>query len=199
MLVGMKHRRVFAVGALLGAAGWAACSSDYGENPTTPGTDASTDETAADASDVVVDTAIFIDGQSPDALIVRDAGTKGIDAASCDATCDCDKDGFDRPNCGDGGEDCDDTDQRVRPDQGFLEIPGEPPRNGDWNCKNGVEKLYPVNINCSGMALGACSSVQGFSNDPDCGTPGTYVFCAVSGGGIFCAVGATQSRLQACK
>jgi hypothetical protein len=175
-------------------------------NESETGADANADANDPNASDVFaidaneVDQQVSIDGASPDALIVVDAGGPKIDATTgCDADCDCDNDGFDRPNCGSGtGEkDCDDLDPRVRPDQGFLEIPGEPPRNGDWNCKNGIEKLYPSNVSCGLLALGACNGVQGFKNDPACGKSDTYVFCKATL--VLCGEGATQVRTQACK
>src|SRR5688500_6847504 len=78
--------------------------------------EAGTGSEAGDDVVVVSDAPVTIDGQSPDAFIVEEdaAGTK-VDAAGCDATCDCDKDGFYAPGhatlCADAGKqpgDCDD-------------------------------------------------------------------------------------------
>ena len=68
--------------------------------------------------------------------------------ASCrtpNCGCDGDGDGFydlTKPGCADAGgpNDCDDTDSRVRPGQSYLDV-SSPPRGGDLNCANGVEKL----------------------------------------------------------
>ena len=134
-----------------------------------------------------------------------DAGDAAVDSGNGDcapARCDCDNDGFNdltRAGCaGAGGpQDCDDHDPRAQPNQTFIEDPPTSPLNGDWNCKNGVEKLYPSNVSCGLLGLTGCAGVQGFKDDPACGAEGSYMFCVVNG--LFCAEGSKSTRRQACK
>lgn len=156
------------------------------------------------------DAQVKIDGADPDALVVKDAGGK-VDTDACAANdCDCDDDTFNdltKAGCADAGgpADCDDTDTRTRPDQGFLEVKGEPPRNGDWNCKNGVERLYPkTNLKCGDVAVGAeCDGTFGFEDNPACGAKGTFVTCKTSCTALLICSCVVVSRdvqhTQACK
>ena len=154
-------------------------------------------DSSTELPDVVV-----VDGADPDADISRDAGQK-TDAAGCPVNvCDCDKDTFNdlsKPGCADAGglNDCDDSDTRIRPNQSYLEIPSEAPRNGDWNCMNNVEKYYSTKVSCGLLAVGACAGVHGFSGDPACGEEGEYVFCEATL--VLCGVGSKTTRKQACK
>lgn len=171
-------------------------SSDARENADT-GTDAAKPDSAAG------DGGLVIDSGDPDVYVERDAGGTKVDASACAANdCDCDNDGFNdltKLGCADaGGEnDCDDTDQRVRPNQQFLEIPNAP-RGGDWNCKNGVEKAFYTNVGCGLLALGACNGVNGFKVDPACGAEAQYVTCKTSLG-LLCGEGTVVTKKQACK
>jgi hypothetical protein len=155
--------------------------------------------------DLMLDAAIFdalIDGRDPDAAITKDAGGV-IDAAGCAANdCDCDNDTYNdltKSGCaGAGGpSDCDDTRDGVHPNKDYSAAPN-PPRGGDVNCVDGVEKFYPTKVSCGLLALGACAGVQGFSGDPACGESGPYVFCAVQNA-VLCVTGSTTSRTQACR
>lgn len=154
-----------------------------------------------------IDAPILIDGQDPDALIVQDAGQR-IDAAGCDA-CDCDEDGFKdttKVGCEGGAPDCDDTDPRAKPGQGFLQEKPEPPLNGNWDCKPPIERLYPPNLNCSKFTSQTdCSFAAGFTNDPGCGEKGTFVQCKWACDvpplvGCKCGAGVPDlNTIQACK
>lgn len=147
---------------------------------------------------------VLVDGSDPDALIAEDTGGGKVDASGCAAAnCDCDKDGYNdlsKPGCAlaPGEDDCDDSDKRTHPDQAYLTEPAEPPRNGDWNCKNGVEKLFDHDLKCGLIGIAGCSGVQGFADDPHCGAEGTYVFCAPQTV-VLCGVGGTAIRKQACR
>ena len=161
---------------------------------------------AADAPfEVGADVLVLVDGGDPDAQIVKDAGKK-VDASGC-VSCDCDGDGFNdtmKAGCQDaGGEyDCDDTDTTTRPDQGFNTTPPYPPRNGDWNCKNGVERFYKSGIDCPNTAVASCDGTFGFSDNPSCAGQGTFVTCKVSGTIPIlqtCIVGSQALATQACK
>jgi hypothetical protein len=127
------------------------------------------------------DATVLVDGSDPDALIVRDAGAK-IDAAGCaPAACDCDGDGFNdtlKAGCEGGLNDCDDHDERVRPNQGYLIATPESPVFGDWNCSMAVDKLYPDGFSCSSLQGGkACNDAVGMEDQPACGGFGTLLKC----------------------
>lgn len=181
----MKPRRVFGVAAVVGLMGCAigvACTFPTVEFQTGvgPGGEGGTDGGADSTLDSRDDARVVAEGGDPDAMIVKDGGMK-IDASGC-VLCDCDKDGFNvkRAGCQDAGGaiDCDDTDTRARPDQGYLVDKPEPPQNGNWNCTNGVEKFYKPNTNCTGLGAGAgCDATYGFEDDPVCGTNGKFVMC----------------------
>jgi hypothetical protein len=125
------------------------------------------------------------------------------DARVAPSDCDRDHDGYNdrsRAGCEDapGPSDCDDADWRVHPGQSFLdERPGSL-LAGDWSCTDGVEPLYPTNVSCSLLALGACAGLQGFVDNPGCGEEGTFVRCEVKGL-VLCGVGSMSTRRQACK
>jgi len=172
--------------------------SDSGVDVTTP-----VQEDPVDAGTQQVLDAAVPDAEIFDARVLEDAGEK-VDASGCQPTdCDCDDDGYNdltKAGCADAGgpNDCDDTDTRTHPNQDFVSEPGEAPRNGDWNCVNGVEKLYPTGVSCGLLALGACAGVQGFSGDPACGVEGAYTGCKVQAG-LFCVAAPTSPRKQACR
>jgi len=145
---------------------------------------------------------ILIDGSSPDALIAGDAGQR-VDASGCEPTdCDCDKDGFNetlKAGCNDGGaRDCDDSDPRARPGQGFRTDPSEAPMFSDWNCDGKATPLYDVNVSCEGLTLGLnCPNIFGFSDNPRCGQTGTWIRCKT--GLLSCVVGSTATLVQPCQ
>lgn len=187
-----RPKRVFVVAsvvALFGVAIGAACTfpevefapkGTSGEAGEGGGSEASTDA-GADAIDEVA----IVEASQPDGEVVKDAGMK-VDAQGC-TVCDCDGDQFNdttKAGCSDAGgaNDCDDTDTRYKPSQGYLDIPGEPPRNGDWNCSGKVEKAYTAGIKCTSLAANACDGVEGFEDDPPCGASGgKYVQCKTTG------------------
>lgn len=210
----MRRALLLAFSSSLLAATFFACAEDspivvqgpdaggdaVGPDGQTPGTgdgSSSGDASASDAADQP-DGRLF-DGGDPDALITRDAGSE-VDASGC-MTCDCDNDGFDRPGCGnDAGADCDDNDTRYRPNQSFVIDRPAAGKAGDWDCKSGVEKLYPTNVSCNLLSLlGGCAGAQGFAGDPGCGEEGQYVYCAPPLLGVLCAVQSTETKKQACK
>jgi hypothetical protein len=156
------------------------------------------------------DAEVLVDGQSLDALVTNDAGGTTVDAAGCDATCDCDGDGFlwiehtDAAACRDSGKglgDCDDTDGRIRPNQGYLDIdPTVAPvssRGGDWNCKDDEEHLIREDMACGSLSVANCTG-QGFTAITKCGQTGNAVKCTPVAA-LFCRTDPIVSPKQACK
>jgi hypothetical protein len=163
--------------------------------------DASVD---ADADAVV--TPPIIDG-SPDALVATDTDSGKVDTTGC-TTCDCDHDTFDN----DGGScgtpyDCDDSDSRVNVLSGYRYDDASAPWNGDWNCNNTLEKLYPENVTCTNLVMAtlalqgtSCDKIQGFSVPIACGQYGSITVC--KNGVLNCVVDTSKSGglvRQACR
>jgi hypothetical protein len=138
-------------------------------------------------------------GDGTEANVV-DAGHP-VDASGCaPADCDCDDDGFNaltKPGCADAGgkNDCNDGDQRYRPDEGFLDVL-PPDGGGDWNCNGTVEPYYDAFVSCGGLSLGGCSG-EGFEDNPRCGDVGTYVKCVP--GLVTCGTQVLAPRKQRCR
>lgn len=117
---------------------------------------------------------------------VRDDATAKIDASGCDATCDCDDDGYFRTDCDagedaagkKGGGDCDDTDPLRHPGQGWVEEIPDPSKDGDWNCDGVVETDPKGGIACAYEWL-SCTGGSGYRNSPGCGKEGDFYECAV--------------------
>lgn len=108
-------------------------------------------------------------------------------------TCDCDKDGYDRPSCGDGqGKDCNDNDPSVHPGAVFSES-----ATSDTDCSGKVEKAFAPNVACTGLVCPAISA--GFTTDVGCGQSGTYVTCKEAVLVLGCQVDTSMPRKQACK
>lgn len=207
-----RRRTLFVAATLAAAVVGFAVSCTFPEVTFAPagvGEGGSTDGPTSDVSD---DVRVLVDGADPGEQIVKDAG-KPIDPGTCEAgDCDCDDDtypDFSKVGCAPdagvdaGPTDCDDFDSRTHPNQGPLEDPAVPPRNGDWNCRNGVEKFYTPNLDCTKLAAGsACDTAFGFEDNPACGAKGTYVTCKTVTDIVFskCAVGGKSlDKIQACK
>jgi hypothetical protein len=170
-------------GAADGGPAEASTSSSTSSSGTTSSTSSS--GTAEIDSGVILDAGeiqVIIDGSTYDASF--DAGSK-VDASAGCFTCDCDGDGFlnDDAGCNPPPDklDCDDLDSRTHPGAGPYSFPAEPPRNGDWNCTNGVEKIPPDEFQCgdvaSALVVGGCAAAGGFVDTVECGAKGTYVTC----------------------
>ena len=132
-----------------------------------------------------------------------DGGDGGNDPTTGCTTCDCDKDGYDRPNCGDGqGKDCNDNDPRVHPGASFSTTVPTAGFNGDWNCDGKVETLYATKVSCAdhAVSLGNCSQYTGFSADVGCGQRSEFVGCAAPVLGIlFCSAQPAVQVTQGCR
>ncbi|MBX3207805.1 MAG: hypothetical protein KF764_22350 [Labilithrix sp.] len=176
-----------------------------GDAEPAPASDGALD--APDAPEEEVDAGpILIDGSTLDALVVVDAGGK-VDASGCTG-CDCDGDQYNdlgKAGCETavGAPDCDDTDQRSHPNQGFLFDKAEPPRNGDWDCSGKVEKLWTnEQATCAGLTLGlGCANIFGFTQPVACGEKGTWIRCKKRPGvlTVDCVVDEQKLETQLCK
>jgi hypothetical protein len=128
----------------------------------------------------------------------------GADADSgpepCARPCDCDEDGFLDEAC-DGGTDCDDHDDRRKPDAGYrLEVPLVP-ASGDWNCNETVEREFPVgNLSCGGFSMGVCPTRSGFTGAvPECGLGALFHQCVWNPAGSGSCQGNPREETQRCK
>ena len=130
----------------------------------------------------------------------KDGEAKLPEDASCLSAdpCDCDNDGYiAKSDACAGGNDCDDRDPAVHPNQTFMAESAEPPNVGDWDCSGNVEKQYVTNLKCPSVLGLACSSTQGFLGDPPCGAEIDYYAC--QSGLLSCTPGKIGTRRQGCK
>jgi len=147
------------------------------------------------------------DGGAEEAA-TRAEGGPMIDAAGC--TCDCDHDLF-QPATGscDGGPgprpDCDDFDDFIKPDAGFVAAPWTSTHyavTDDWNCDGVRTKQYDYNQPCTDP--NNCNGKSGFAGDPNCNETAVFNICSYSAGvaGLVlasCKVGSTAMVTQGCK
>lgn len=106
-------------------------------------------------------------------------GTSG----ECEEPCDCDGDGALRDDVECGGDDCDDDDNRVFPDQTmFFSTPANEVIGFDYNCDGDIQRPpgQDQTLNCAAISLGSCSTTQGFEELPVCGGRADWGTC-VSG------------------
>lgn len=144
--------------------------------------DARADATSnADAPGDEIEAGVRQDGQ---AKVDADAACPGADP------CDCDNDGY-RAEGDCAGNDCDDRDPLVHPNQTYIAEPPEPPNEGNWDCTDPIEKQYVFNLNCS--VLGG--SGEGFRDDPGCGVVSDYYRCT----GVLFGSQKIGTRRQGCK
>lgn len=93
--------------------------------------------------------------------------------------------------------DCDDQDDRVNPDYtGGFQTQSSAGGIFDYNCKNGVEKEYTSNGQCSGL-IDTCNLTEGWQGGVlDCGMDGQYIESC----GTFPTCGPqTRTETQGCK
>jgi hypothetical protein len=109
--------------------------------------------------------------------------------------CDRDQDGFREKSVACGGDDCDDDDERARPDASFSADMPSAKTQGDWDCSGQIARQYDVNVVCG--SLSDCTK-QGFTTDVACGAQGQYVTCK-SNLALGCTVDKTETRTQGCK
>jgi hypothetical protein len=199
------------VALILGACTFPEVTYDASEMP---GVDASPVETsvgddatasgesgmASEAGDVASGKDSTTDGPGNEASTFDAPPTDDVyvfEAAADAPACDQDEDTYAALGGACGGTDCDDEDPRAHPGQTYLTALPRATTNGDWNCNHVIEKLFPINVDCS-TSIGACDSASGFTGDPACGTAGTFVQCMTMNV-IFCVVGASSMQVQGCK
>jgi hypothetical protein len=165
---------------------------------------ASTDAASKDASSTAdaIGDAISDAMSDTSAAAVADADA-GVDAFTFEAgpdapICDQDQDGFKDDSGACGGNDCDDHDPRANPGvTDFRTDPPTPVTKGDWNCNGRLEKQYNTYVSCPTLQLGgSCDAVNGFMDDPPCGTSSMFVQCASA---LVCAPGPVTMRVQGCR
>ncbi len=78
-----------------------------------------------------------------------------------------------------GGDDCDDSDPQVSPDQTGYFASRQPNVDFDYNCDGAPEQEQMAAVVCSGLSLGACpTAVSGFLGTlPACGEVGAWGKC----------------------
>lgn len=137
-----------------------------------------------------------------------DTGPPLPDAQGC---CDCDDDGYPdktRQGCNNapGLQDCDDSDPRAHPNQGFLSDSPTAKTNGDWDCSGQpAQKETIENITCSSYltATTSCPTISGFTATVGCGQAGTWVRCKKAGAlDLTCSIDPAftiNNKTQQCK
>jgi len=132
-------------------------------------------------------------GDEVEAGVREDGQAKVPPDAACPGAnpCDCDNDGYQAEGEDCGGDDCDDRDPLVHPDQIYISEPPEPPNEGNWDCTDPIEKQYVYNLSCS--VLGGTG--EGFRDDPPCGVVSDYYRCT----GLLFGSTKIGTRRQGCR
>jgi hypothetical protein len=176
-------------------------------------TDASVDTSAADRGDVDIQHDALESGHAeaeamaeataeamPEAM--AEAGVDGpeetsVDSAACDP-CDCDHDGYLAEAC--AGDDCDDEDGRVHPDQQKYFDTASPTVGFDFDCSTTTDRDPALNVvvQCAGLSLLACEqALQGFIGAmPACGEVGDWGTCRANG--LVCEPDIYEQRRMRC-
>ena len=160
--------------------------SDTSVDPETDAADADAD--ASDAESDATDSFDASDGA--DASDAADAADTGpVNPCAPNPKCDCDDDGYGDVNCdvnpttitGSNGlplkaGDCDDTDSRRHPGQGFVSDVPPPGKDGNWDCSLPIELLHPP-ISCTGTGLLGCAGTPSFLGVVGCGVQADLYSC----------------------
>jgi hypothetical protein len=112
-------------------------------------------------------------GKSSSGASSGGATSGGTAAAGCDI------DGDHHASTGKcGGDDCDDHDARVSPDQSSYFAERQSQVDFDYDCNGEEEQEQPAAIVCSGVAVGECPTESGFLKTlPACGEMGMWGTC----------------------
>ncbi len=145
-----------------------------------------------DASSDAAPSNVDAPGDEVEAGTRQDGQSKIEPDASCPGNpCDCDNDGYLAEGDTCQGNDCDDRDPLIHPNQGYISEPPEPPNEGNWDCTDPIEKQYVYNMNCG--VLGG--SGEGFLGDPACGVVADFYRCT----GVLFGSTKIGTRRQGCK
>lgn len=123
----------------------------------------------------------------------------GVPSGSCSDPCDCDDDGYAAEGtC--GGDDCDDDDPRVHPEQGaYFPARSDNASVGfDYDCSDAVERdpAQATVIRCNDLDLLSCEDAQGFHDAlPPCGEVGAWGTCEWKG--VLCSAVVLDSSVVA--
>ncbi len=160
--------------------------------------DPAIDETLKDSSPFDVS---FDSNVGETALVADSAADSKPSTCETGNECDCDGDGDQAIRTGCAGNDCDDGDKRrnskVTEYQSY-DATGTT-HGGDWDCDNNVvRELGDKAVSCTGLALGSCAGVQGYTVDkPACGSTVDVVRCKSNG--VTCSVDITTKLTVKCK
>ncbi len=205
-------RRSLFLGALVlvaAAGGFIACGSDDPATPQ-PGLDAGDETSSVDSSadssasdvdaDSITDAGMNFDAPGDDVdAATREDAAKIEEGGTCPGAnpCDCDNDGYQSQAGTCGGDDCDDLDPLRHPNQTYVAEPPEPGADGNWDCKDPIEKQYVTNLKCATLLGLGCPSAQGYLGDPPCGTVADYYECRSAL--LACNAVKIGTRRQGCK
>ncbi|MBX3181927.1 MAG: hypothetical protein KIT72_11300 [Polyangiaceae bacterium] len=128
------------------------------------------------------------------------AGDGGSGGGEPNCPCDCDGDGELALSC--GGQDCDDEDFDVKPQQTryFSTPSSNPDVLFDYNCNDRIERNPALNVSagCGALNLGQCKG-QGYESDPPpCGEQGSWGECRPEAG-LFCKYVKLSNRTMTCR
>jgi hypothetical protein len=118
-------------------------------------------------------------GNAGEPGLLPETGAAGA-AGGSSVTDICDRDGDQfRAQTACGGDDCDDTDAQVAPDQLAYFASRQANVDFDYNCDGSAEQEQTAAVVCSGLSLGACATeVEGFLGSlPPCGDVGPWGRC----------------------
>jgi len=122
----------------------------------------------------------------------QDSGTGDAGAQETGTSCDQDNDGYHADSGTCGGDDCNDLDPNVHPNQTWVYlVPDASSHFGDWDCDGIVELEYQTITSCA-TSCGA----QGFTQPIGCGVSGPFITCV---GTIVCTIADGGTQTQGCK
>ncbi len=113
--------------------------------------------------------------------------TSSTGQGGCCDECDCDCDGFPAEGAcaGTGTADCDDTSDKVYPDEPIYYVEASPNNGFDWDCSGAPVRDPDLDdpVDCAALLGIGCNQKTGFlgKTAPMCGEAGTWGTCKKSG------------------
>lgn len=115
------------------------------------------------------------------------SSTSSTGEGDCCDECDCDCDGFPAEGAcaGTGPADCDDTNDKVYPDEPIYYVEPSPNNGFDWDCSGAPVRDPDLDdpVDCAALLGIGCNQKTGFLGQtaPMCGEAGTWGTCKKSG------------------